>query len=167
MEQQKSKSTEASGEGPATTSHLEAFLKTNPASTGVLAGVVTMSGQLAAQLEVPSYGCRIVALAFALLLAYYQVGIAQRRRLESLFLVPIVAVILFTTGWGANRLIYEHQSGTQPVFHQLQVSLGEWLIEQIIPAAQAQAGGAKGETAKGGGAKGGGAEGGKGGWRDW
>jgi len=145
-------------------SHLEAFLKTNPASTGVLAGVVTMSGQIAAQLHVPGLGCRIVALVFALLLAYYQVGMAQRRPLrESLFLVPIVAVILFTTGWGANGLIYEaHARETKntaqtTVSPRPQASLGEWLAEQMVPAAHAQAGDAKSGSS----------EEKKGGWKKW
>jgi len=147
MEKVKSRSTATSGE-----TQLDAFLKTNPASTGVLAGVVTMSGQLAAQFEMPSLGCRIVALIFALLLAYYQVGIAQRRpRNESLFLVPIVAVILFTTGWGANRLLYEAdvkltKEAAQTVSHSPQASLGEWLAEKVIPAAHAQSGGAQTEN---------------------
>lgn len=164
MEKVKSRSTAASGEGTAESSHLDAFLKTNPASAGVLAGVVTMSGQIAAQLNVPGLGCRIVALAFALLLAYYQVGIAQRRpRRESLFLVPIVAVILFTTGWGANGIIYEayakdtKEAAQTTVSRRPQASLGEWLAEQIIPAVQAQSGEAKS----------GGTEEKKGGWKKW
>lgn len=164
MERVKSRSTAASGEGSAESSQLEAFLRTNPASAGVLAGVVTMSGQIAAQLHVPGLGCRIVALAFALLLAYYQVGIAQRRpRRESLFLVPIVAVILFTTGWGANGLIYEawaketREAAQTTVSHRPQASLGEWFAEQIIPAAHAQSGNAKN----------GGSKGEKDGWRKW
>ncbi len=145
-----SRLTAASGDGSAEPSHLEAFLKTNPASTGVLAGVVTMSGQLAAQFHVPELGCRIVALAFALLLAYYQVGIAQRRpRRESAFLVPIVAVILFTTGWGANGLIYEaharasRQAAQATVPARPQASLGQRLAERLVPAAHAQSGDAK------------------------
>jgi hypothetical protein len=139
-------------------------LKTNPASTGVLAGVVTMSGQIAAQLQVPGLGCRIVALVFALLLACYQVAIAQRRPYrESAFLVPIVAVILFTTGWGANGLIYESyakaadQAAQTTASPRPQGSLGERLAESIVPAAHAQAGDAKG----------GGGEKKEGGWKKW
>ena|SRR5262245_27369146 len=159
MEREKSRSTTASGEGSAESSHLQAFFESNPASTGVLAGVVTMSGQLAAQFDAPNFWCRIVALTFALLLAYYQVGIAQRRpRREALFLVPIVAVILFTAGWGANQLIYERQSRTPDLaFHRAQASLGEWLAQQVIPAAHAQP---KDE-------KKGGPGGQEGGWKSW
>lgn len=136
--------------GPADVGQLEVFMKSNPASTGVLAGVVTMSGQIAAQLTLPGLGCRLVALGFALLLAYYQVGIAQRRpRRESVFLVPIVAVILFTTGWGANGLIYEAYAReakaqiSAPA--EPRASLGEWLVDVIIPSAHAQSGGSRGE----------------------
>ncbi len=139
---------------------LDAFLKSNPASTGVLAGVVTMSGQIAAQFQVPGLGCRIVALCFALLLAYYQVAIAQRRpRRESLFLVPIVAVILFTAGWGANGLIYEayarETKRAATASDRPQASLDEWLAGQIVPAAHAS------DDAKGG------SEQKKGGWKKW
>ena len=132
------------GVGPSDSGQLEVFLKSNPASTGVLAGVVTMSGQIAAQLHAPGLACRIVALGFALLLAYYQVGVAQRRpRVESVLLVPIVAVILFTTGWGANGLIYEAYARQLKETTQVsatasnEASFAERLVEVIIPVAHA------------------------------
>jgi len=149
-------------EGAAESSHLDAFLKSNPASTGVMAGVVTMSGQIAAQFGMPGVGCRIVALLFAALLAGYQVHIAQRRPLrEALLLIPIVSVILFTTGWGANGLIYEtrHNAPSQQVAEapRTDPSVGQWLAEQIVPAAHAQG--------SGGGDRGGSRD--RGGWKKW
>lgn len=147
--------TSAAGASPVETSQLEVFLKSNPASTGVLAGVVTMSGQIAAQLTLPALGCRLVALGFALLLAYYQVFVAQRRtRRESVFLVPIVAVILFTTGWGANGLIYEAyareaRAATEATASPApQASLGDWIIDVIIPSAHAQSGDSRGDDSR-------------------
>ncbi len=164
MERFKPRSARAESEPAAEPNQLEGFLKSNPASTGVLAGIVTMSGQIAAQFDVPDFGCRIVALAFALLLAHYQVWIAQRRPLrESLFLIPIVAVILFTAGWGANGLVYEaltkepKDAAANTVSHRPQASLGEWLADQIIPAAYAQSGDGKG----------GGNKHDNGGWKQW
>jgi hypothetical protein len=152
------------GRTPAEPTHLDEFLKTNPASTGVLAGVVTMSGQIAAQLQVPGLGCRIVALVFAALLGYYQVAIAQRRPArESAFLVPIVAVILFTTGWGANGLLYEATARASGQAAQITIparphaSLGEWLAERFVPAAHAQSGNGKGGDRKDD----------QGGWKKW
>jgi hypothetical protein len=122
-------------------SQLDAFLGGNPASVGVLAGVVTMAGQIAAQFEMPSHACRLTALTFALLLACYQVHFAQKRSTrESLFLVPIVAVTIFTTGWGANGLIYEAQANppvarTAPA--EPHVSSLERIGEFFIPSAHA------------------------------
>jgi hypothetical protein len=152
-------------EGAAESSHLDAFLKSNPASTGVMAGVVTMSGQLAAQFGLPGLGCRIIALLFALLLAGYQVGIAQRRPLrESMLLVPIVSVILFTTGWGANGLIYETRHEIHPPHvasaeaSPTQPPLVEWVAEQIVPAAYAQDGGRGNDR---------GSDRDRGGWKKW
>lgn len=153
-------------EGAVESSHLDAFLKSNPAATGVMAGVVTMSGQIAAQFGMPGLGCRITALLFALLLAAYQVGIAQRRPLrESMLLVPIVSVILFTTGWGANGLIYETRHETHPSHvasaeapPASQPSLAEWIAAQIVPAASAQGGGRGNDR---------GSDRDRGGWKKW
>jgi hypothetical protein len=122
-------------------SQLDAFLSSNPVSVGVMAGVVTMAGQIAAQFELPSQACRFTALAFALLLACYQVRVAQKRSMrESMFLVPVVSVIIFTTGWGANGLIYEAQASA-PVARAApakpEVSPLEKLTELIIPSAHA------------------------------
>ena len=142
-------------------SHFDAFLKSNPASVGVLAGVVTMSGQMAAQFGIEGHGCRVTALVFALGLAIYQVAIAQRRPArESVFLAPIVAVILFTSGWGTNNLIYEahelrgQRTATTVAPPAPRVSLGEWLAESLIPAAHAQDGNNQNSQRKGG-------------WRKW
>jgi hypothetical protein len=125
----------------------EAFLGSNPVSVGVLAGVVTMAGQIAAQFDLPSHACRVTALAFAALLACYQVRVAQKRSVrESMLLVPIMSVIIFTTGWGANGLIYETQARS-PIGHaasrERTVSLLERLSEFVIPSAQAAEAGAK------------------------
>jgi len=122
---------------------LDSFLKSNPAATGVLAGVVTMAGQLAAQLELSPFGCRVVALCFALLLACYQVAIAQRRpHSESAFLVPIVAVILFTGGLGTNNLVYEVKAPTASTQRSAaateHTSIARWVADGIVPAAYAQ-----------------------------
>jgi hypothetical protein len=119
----------------------DAFLSSNPVSVGVLAGVVTMAGQTAAQFELPSHTCRIVALAFAALLACYQVRFAQNRSMrESVFLVPIVSVIIFTTGLGTNGLIADAQAKT-PVTREApaerKVSPLEQLSELFIPSAHA------------------------------
>jgi hypothetical protein len=78
----------------------DTFLKGNPASTATVAAVVTMAGQVAAQLEFPGRVCRLVAFGFAILLAVHQVAFAQRRPWrESFVLAPIVSVVLFTGGW--------------------------------------------------------------------
>jgi hypothetical protein len=140
----------------------DGFLKTNPTATGVLAGVVTMSGQVAAQMEMPPVGCRVVALLFALLLACYQVAIAQRRpRVESAVLVPIVAVILFTTGWGANGLLYETsaksaKASAQPVAAVETPHIGRWIADAIVPSAHAQSAPAANQEKQK-----------KGGWKKW
>jgi hypothetical protein len=150
----------------------DSFLSDNPASTGVLAGVVTMAGQIAAQFDLSGEVCRLAALVFALLLAYYQVGVAQRRPArESLFLVPIVAVIIFTGGWGANGLIYEaHKSqvsAVQPASPQQlsdlekgesprAVAMLKWVADSIIPSAQAAEGGNQGSNDRR-----------RGGWKKW
>jgi hypothetical protein len=152
--------------GAAEPSHFDAFLKSNPASVGVLAGVVTMSGQMAAQFGIEGHGCRVTALVFALGLAIYQVAIAQRRPArESVFLAPIVAVILFTSGWGTNNLIYEaHELRTQRAVTDgapaaPRVSLGEWLADSLIPAAHAQD--SNGQNSDGQNSRR------KGGWKKW
>jgi len=123
------------------TSQFDAFLSSNPVSIGVLAGVVTMAGQIAAQFELPSTACRITALAFAALLACYQVRFAQKRSVrESLILVPIVSVIIFTTGWGANQLVYEAQArapAARMAPAAREVSALERLSDLIIPSAHA------------------------------
>lgn len=122
-------------------SQMDTFLSGNPASVGVLAGVVTMAGQIAAQFEMPSHACRFTALLFALLLACYQVHFAQKRSTrESVFLVPIVAVTIFTTGWGANGLIFEaqaHPQSTPTAQTERQVSSLEQISEFFIPSANA------------------------------
>ena len=119
----------------------DAFLSSNPVSVGVLAGVVTMAGQTAAQFELPSHACRIIALAFAALLACYQVCFAQNRSVrESVFLVPIVSVIIFTTGLGTNGLIADAQAKApleREVSTERKVSLVEQLSELVIPSAHA------------------------------
>jgi hypothetical protein len=127
------------------TTDFDSFLKGNPASTAVMAAVVTMAGQVAAQLELPGKGCRLVAFGFAILLAVYQVAFAQRRPLrESFVLAPIVSVVLFTSGWGANGLIYEvdHRRMASPerVAEQAvaPASLPERVAAWVIPGAYAQ-----------------------------
>jgi len=118
----------------------DAFLKNNPASVGVMAAVVGMAGQLAAQFDLSSLACRAVALGFAVLLACYQIRIAQRRPLmESVVLVPIVAVILFTSGWGASGLLYEAQY-RRPVTEAVSAApatAAARALELVVPAAVA------------------------------
>jgi hypothetical protein len=143
---------------------LEAFMSSNPVSVGVLAGVVTMAGQIAAQFDLPSHACRVTALAFAALLACYQVRVAQKRSVrESVLLVPIMSVIILTTGWGANGLIYESQSRS-PVMRTAadgrNVSLLERLSELVIPSAQAAEAGANPDPQRD-------QERSQGGWKRW
>jgi hypothetical protein len=123
----------------------DTFLKGNPASTAAMAAVVTMAGQMAAQLELPGRWCRLVAFGFAILLAVYQVAFAQRRPLRETFvLAPIVAVVLFTSGWGANGLIYEvdnrrvSPAGRGADQAAASAPLSERLAAWVIPGAYAQ-----------------------------
>jgi hypothetical protein len=87
---------------------LDILLRNGPAQTGVLAGVVAMAGQAAAQLGGRWPVPELAAVAFALLLAVHHVRMVQKLELPNCaVLVPIVTLVLFVTGWGANGLVSE------------------------------------------------------------
>jgi len=120
---------------------LDVFLRNNPASAGVLAALVGSAGQLAAQFELSATECRLVALGFAVLLACYQILVTQRRPIgESAVLVPIVALVLFTSGWGASGLIRETEARlttAHAVIRTTEAPAASRLLALITPAAVA------------------------------
>jgi len=85
---------------------VDVFLKSGPGQTAVMATLVTFAGQAAAQLGLAPPGPTLAAIAFALLVAVYNVRTVQKMQgLNCLILIPIVALVAFTSGWGANGLI--------------------------------------------------------------
>lgn len=93
---------------------MDMFFKSGPGQTAVMATVVTFAGQAAAQLGVPAPGPTLAAIAFALLVAVYNVRTVQKLDgVNGLVLIPIAALVAFTSGWGANGLIGAAASGTQ------------------------------------------------------
>jgi len=85
---------------------VDIFLKSGPCQTAAMATVVTFAGQTAAQLGIAEPGPTVAAIAFAVLIAAYNVRTVQRRQgLSCAILIPIVALVTFVSGWGANGLI--------------------------------------------------------------
>src|SRR6266446_788327 len=85
---------------------VDVFLKSGPGQNAVLATVVTFAGQAAAQVGLRAPWPTLTAIGFALLVAVYNVRMVQKLQgLNCLVLIPMVALIAFTSGWGANGLI--------------------------------------------------------------
>jgi len=85
---------------------VDVFLKSGPGQTAAMAMVVTFAGQTAAQLGIAEPGPTVAAIAFAVLVAAYNVRTVQRLQgLSCALLIPIVALVTFVSGWGANGLI--------------------------------------------------------------
>ncbi len=85
---------------------VDVFLKSGPGQNAVLATVVTFAGQAAAQVGLRPPWPTLTAIGFALLVAVYNVRMVQKLQgLNCLVLIPMVALIAFTSGWGANGLI--------------------------------------------------------------
>lgn len=73
---------------------------------------MTFGGQAAAQAGLPAPWPALVAIGFALLAAVYHVRVVQKLQgANCLLSIPIVALIAFTSGWGANGLIDVAKSG--------------------------------------------------------
>jgi hypothetical protein len=91
---------------------VDVFLKSGPGQTAVMATIVTFAGQAAAQVGLAPPGPTLAAIVFALLVAFYNVWTVQKvRGLNCLVLIPIVSLVAFTSGWGANGLIGAATSG--------------------------------------------------------
>jgi hypothetical protein len=91
---------------------VDVFLKSGPGQSAILATIVTFGGQAAAQIGLPVPWPALVAIGFALLAAVYHVRVVQKLHgANCLLSIPIVALIAFTSGWGANGLIDVAKSG--------------------------------------------------------
>jgi hypothetical protein len=94
------------GRGGGEAGPFDVFLKSAPGQNAILATVVMLAGQAAAQIGLPPPWPTRTAIGFALLVAVYNVRTVQKwRGLNCLVLIPIVALIAFTSGWGANGLV--------------------------------------------------------------
>lgn len=101
-------------------SQFDVFFSSGPAQTGGMALVVALAGQTAAQIGISTPGPSLAAAVFALLLAVYNVTKTQQvDRVTRMVLIPIVALVLFATGWGANGLVYEAGPHGAQTKHQL------------------------------------------------